>query len=428
MTQDRAGHKLGEVLRSAREERGVDLARVERDTKIRARYLSALEGGEYRDLPGAVYTKGFLRNYGAYLGLDAEYLIDLYRIETAGTPAERASVQPPPRPLTAKRARAFVLTPGTVVAAVLTVLVAAFIVYFVVEFENFARTPVLTISDPVGDVSGFRGTTYTIVGETEPNATVHVEGAVENAPTTADADGAFTLDVRLVPGSNVITLYASDPATGRDTDRVSRTIVVVGAAPSPTPGGGVALDRPAAGATINGPVEVRGSAGVDEVRVTAAFAAAIEPSFEITSLSGQQVPVPDTPPADPDPATITVEGGAFSTALQLLPGTWDVTVTPAGSSEGSVTRRVTVEAPDGLVGTLRVEGGVSYLEIDEDGTAIAQVSGRNAQPGTVVDLEASSVLRIRVGNAGAITLAINGIELGTMGGSGAVVEWRIARR
>ena len=78
---DGGGHKLGEVLRAAREAKGVDLTRVERDTKIRARYLTALENGGYRDLPSAVYTKGFLRNYGLYLGLDTEYLIDLYRLE-----------------------------------------------------------------------------------------------------------------------------------------------------------------------------------------------------------------------------------------------------------------------------------------------------------------------------------------------------------
>ena len=84
-------HKLGEVLRAAREAKEVDLTRVERDTKIRERYLSALERGEYRELPGAVYTKGFLRNYGAYLGLDPEYLIDLYRLETSSIAAERAN-------------------------------------------------------------------------------------------------------------------------------------------------------------------------------------------------------------------------------------------------------------------------------------------------------------------------------------------------
>src|SRR5215207_10770380 len=77
------GPGLPDRLAAARERKGVDLVRAERDTKIRVRYLSALERGDYRDLPGAVYTKGFLRNYGAYLGLDPEYLIDLYRIECA---------------------------------------------------------------------------------------------------------------------------------------------------------------------------------------------------------------------------------------------------------------------------------------------------------------------------------------------------------
>jgi hypothetical protein len=61
---------LPERLLAARERKGVDLYRAERDTKIRARYLAALERGDYRELPGAVYTKGFLRNYALYLGLD----------------------------------------------------------------------------------------------------------------------------------------------------------------------------------------------------------------------------------------------------------------------------------------------------------------------------------------------------------------------
>ena len=59
---------LPERLYAARERKGVDLYRAERDTKIRARYLAALERGDYRELPGAVYTKGFLRNYALYLG------------------------------------------------------------------------------------------------------------------------------------------------------------------------------------------------------------------------------------------------------------------------------------------------------------------------------------------------------------------------
>jgi hypothetical protein len=63
---------LPERLYAAREHKGVDLYRAERDTKIRARYLGALERGDYKELPGAVYTKGFLRNYALYLGLDPD--------------------------------------------------------------------------------------------------------------------------------------------------------------------------------------------------------------------------------------------------------------------------------------------------------------------------------------------------------------------
>ena len=75
---------------AARERKGVDLYRAERDTKIRARYLAALEHGEYAELPGAVYTKGFLRNYALYLGLDPEDVIRQWRRERgdATVPAE----------------------------------------------------------------------------------------------------------------------------------------------------------------------------------------------------------------------------------------------------------------------------------------------------------------------------------------------------
>ena len=72
---------LPERLYAARERKGVDLYRAERDTKIRARYLGALERGDYRELPGAVYTKGFLRNYALYLGLDPDEVLVQWRRE-----------------------------------------------------------------------------------------------------------------------------------------------------------------------------------------------------------------------------------------------------------------------------------------------------------------------------------------------------------
>jgi hypothetical protein len=63
---------LPERMKAAREARGVDLFRVERDIRIRVKYLSAMEDGDFSQLPGEVYVRGFLRNYAAYLGLDPD--------------------------------------------------------------------------------------------------------------------------------------------------------------------------------------------------------------------------------------------------------------------------------------------------------------------------------------------------------------------
>ena len=229
---DREPTKLGTVLRTAREARFIDLARVERDIKIRVRYLSALERGDYRDLPEPIYTRGFLRNYGLYLGLDPEYLIDLYRLES-GTPVERPSM-PSRRPMAARQGRSLVVSSGAVAAAILTILVAALVVYVVGELVIFGGTPDLRITDPPADVVAWQGDEYTIRGITEPNATITTDGLRQNPSTTADADGAFSVRVGLVPGANVITLVANDPLTGRDSAAVRRTITVV-PPPEPTP-------------------------------------------------------------------------------------------------------------------------------------------------------------------------------------------------
>jgi cytoskeletal protein RodZ len=425
-------HKLGEVLRTAREARGVDLARVERDTKIRSRYLSALERGAYRELPGAVYTKGFLRNYGSYLGLDTEYLVDLFRLESAAAPTERPTVQAPPRPIATRRRGAFVITPGSVLAALLTVGVALFIVYLVSEFVTFAGTPDLRVTSPLGDVSGWESDEYTFAGETEPNATVTAETATRKTEVTADADGTFEMVVALRPGSNVVTLTANDPLTGRDSDPVTRTILV-GEAPSASPTapvGQLALTAPEADATLDGPVEIAGTGPAGATLIVTARATGPAPAtFRITNLAGQQLPVPDDPPDAPDPLRVEVGAdGTFRATLSLPAAAWAVRLAVDGDVGEPLVRRFAVTAGEGLRGVLRVVGAASYLEIDEDGDPKANVSGRVAEAGSRIALRADTTLRIRVGNAGAVRLVINGINLGRMGGQGDVVEWQITRR
>jgi len=171
------GPSLPERLYQARERKGVDLYRAERDTRIRARYLGALERGEYRDLPGAVYTKGFLRNYALYLGLDPEAVLTQYRREYgANRPSEPVVIVP--RALEAPRS-GFTLTPGLVVGVVLLVCVVAFGGYIALQFMRFVKPPSLAVTQPPQAVySAPVGTTsYVLAGTTDPGITVTITGA-----------------------------------------------------------------------------------------------------------------------------------------------------------------------------------------------------------------------------------------------------------
>src|SRR2546430_14958875 len=71
--------EIGSSLREARMRSHIDITEVETATKIRAKYLRALENEEWDLLPGPVYVKSFLRTYGDYLGLDSRMLVDDYK-------------------------------------------------------------------------------------------------------------------------------------------------------------------------------------------------------------------------------------------------------------------------------------------------------------------------------------------------------------
>ncbi len=417
-------HKLGEVLRTAREAKGVDLARVERDTKIRERYLAALEAGDYADLPGAVYTRGFLRNYGAYLGLETEYLIDLYRLESSAA-TERPALPSSPRPLATRRSRAFVVTPGAIGAALLTILVGGLVAWIGYQFVTFARTPELRITEPAGNLSSYAELTLTVRGVTAPNARVAVSNLAENPTVTADEEGAFEVVVRLVPGSNVMQLVATDPVTGRSSEMEERTILVTEEASSP-PASSLLLASPEDDASLAAPIALSGNAAPGAaVDVTAEIVEAAAPTFNVTTASGGPIEIPVGLP-EPASARVTADdSGAFSGSLELAPGTWRLTVAAAGSEP--IVRTITVTPAAGVSATLQIDGGESYLVLEEDGVAIEELSGRNAQDGDVIDITADETLRIRVGNAGVVRISINGIMFGLMGDDAQVVEWRVTR-
>ncbi len=97
--------ELGYILREARETKGLTLAEVQSQIRINARFLEALETGEYIILPTPVHVRGFLRNYARFLNLDPQPLLDRYEQDQGHIPRpvtrrdrdERLDVLVPPR-------------------------------------------------------------------------------------------------------------------------------------------------------------------------------------------------------------------------------------------------------------------------------------------------------------------------------------------
>jgi cytoskeleton protein RodZ len=71
---------IGATLREARMRARTDISEVEAETKIRAKYLRALENEEWNLLPGPTYVKSFLRTYAEALGLDGRLLVEEYKL------------------------------------------------------------------------------------------------------------------------------------------------------------------------------------------------------------------------------------------------------------------------------------------------------------------------------------------------------------
>lgn len=120
--------ELGNSLREARSRQGLGYPQVELATKIRAKYVRALEEEEFDILPAETYVKGFLRAYADYLGLDGQLYVDEY--ESRFSSEEHDGVAAERRGRTRQRQRELTFQRRAVVLALvgMTALVALVIV------------------------------------------------------------------------------------------------------------------------------------------------------------------------------------------------------------------------------------------------------------------------------------------------------------
>lgn len=192
--------KAGQRLKETRLQKGLSIDQVSQGTKIRPKFITAIEKGEYDSLPSPAYAQGFVRNYAEFLGLSTNEVLALFRREFDEEKAYKVL------PEGFSKQREFPVIKVRIQRAVY-VLIGVFLLlggFLLYQYRSAFFDPSLTVSSPKeGSITSLQ---VTVQGKTEPSATV----MVNTVPVAVDDEGTFTKRVTLFPGKETIEVRSKN--------------------------------------------------------------------------------------------------------------------------------------------------------------------------------------------------------------------------
>lgn len=194
---------VGDFFKKRRAEWGVTLEQVEKETRIRKKFLRAVEETEWAAFPSKIYATGIVKNYARYLNLDPQKMLAFFRRDYA----RREDMQ------FKKRIETKAIQPTTrfFVTGFFILIVLFFGGYFAYQIRLYVTPPALEITAPTTNT--FRSVErIQIVGKTEPDATVVVFGDI----VIQNREGTFGFDLPLKKGTNDFVVTARG-ANGKET-------------------------------------------------------------------------------------------------------------------------------------------------------------------------------------------------------------------
>jgi len=192
----RTGQTLGGLIRNHRRKNKVTLEQAEEGTKIRLKYLKAIEEDDWGIFSSRVYALGFVRRYCDFLGLPGRDIIEEYSNEF--TRISNPIVKIKPR----NKLEGFTLTPRvifSVVAAIALIFVVSFIGFSV---NNLSKPPYIDIISPLEERIFQKD--IAIEGKTLDTATIEINGRT----ISVDEKGYFNQKVELQEGLNIFEIKA----------------------------------------------------------------------------------------------------------------------------------------------------------------------------------------------------------------------------
>lgn len=210
----RSSRTFGERLRRARKRLGVDLIEAELATKVRAKYLEALENEDFGALPNDIYAKGFVVTYAKYLNLETDNIFALFLRQRSSIsynkPADFLVKK-------TKTAKSFILSPKIIVIFFVAILSISVISYIIFGVYNFTSVPKLEIFSPSNN-SATTDEIINISGKTDESSRLYIN----KQPVSIGDRGNFSLELSLQNGINTIVITSE----GRNNRASSKVIVV----------------------------------------------------------------------------------------------------------------------------------------------------------------------------------------------------------
>lgn len=192
---------VGSILKEAREAKHLTFEQIEDAIKIRAKFLAAIESDDVSSLPSQAYAKGFVKNYGEFLGIPPDTILAFFRRQTQ----EVGKSAILPKGVSQSLNRTWLqLTPSRFLIILFVGLVASFLVYLGLQYRQLRNPPRVTIEAPAEDAL-VATKKVEVLGATDPDATVTVNGI----SVLVRGDGKFFDQVTIEPGENTITVTAT---------------------------------------------------------------------------------------------------------------------------------------------------------------------------------------------------------------------------
>ncbi|WP_162906688.1 helix-turn-helix domain-containing protein [Algihabitans albus] len=408
---------VGVLLARARRDLGQEVADVAANLRIRRVYLQAIEDGRYAELPGTTYAVGFVRSYAEYLHLDSEFLVERFKSEIAGLEGKPSLHFPAPKP----EGR----VPGGALVVISVLLIAlTYGGWYYANQNNLLddllrqETDSLTAAVPDAPEDEADTAAPAVDGSADTATPAANAGAESPAADEAEAEDQPTVRTPRPPLGGTLGSSPqpdSRPEAGRADVPPAETATLL---PPPEPAAD-ASPEPTTGTSAEPAAE---TAPEQALQAPGVQAGSVEPEVAAQSAAAEPVAAEDLSESDLSAAEATdaaeVETGIATAATETMeadiPAAPDL---PTEVSEGSGRVYGVANGESRVVVTATSDSWVQVRSAD-DNLLITRV----LRAGDVYRVPDQQGLTLETGNAGGLTITVDGRTAPALGRSGDVLR------